>query len=410
MPLWNRPCGFEEIRTLLREGRAEIGRKAASDAIQFAEAASSIGIDRGITGFVRYNLLKRRGDSYVALPAGTFSVQDRRETDLLQELNPLLANLDRFKSKAGQTVPQGFLEYRRAIDTAVFDLLVHESGAVWMKRVLAAVGRMERYFAARDPQREPRLTRPLSGLTPRWLQEADDGTIEFRAAAALASIRATEKVGPLRANLAPIDPLAIWKWANGNGQRAWAGNNLCSRLAGLLRRRIMDAERLGCETNPLRAEFQLTVDDVSAFIHGSVDEDMVEALLFGMGLIEWKHSSMAAARGDIATAWRIPSRSAIVPRSWALLKHLFLPDELEASGGTRVVVRAEGAIVPLLCAGRIEEACSIAARRCRVSGLGLPNIPFERDGDGTRMAAALLLPVRQGDLRRYLVLEKENHV
>ena len=24
----------------------------------------------------------------------------------------------------------------------------------------------------------------------------------------------------------------------------------------------MDAERLGCETNPLRAEFQLTVEDV----------------------------------------------------------------------------------------------------------------------------------------------------
>ena len=90
-------------------------------------------------------------------------------------------------------------------------------------------------------------------------------------------------------------------------------------------------------------------------------------------------------------------------------KHLFLPDELEASGGTRVVVRAEGAIVPLLCAGRIEEACHRGAT-VQVSGLGLPNIPFERDGDGTRMAAALLLPVRQGDLRRYLVLEKENHV
>jgi len=29
-----------------------------------------LGVDRGIAGFMRYSLLKRRGDSYVALASG----------------------------------------------------------------------------------------------------------------------------------------------------------------------------------------------------------------------------------------------------------------------------------------------------------------------------------------------------
>jgi len=66
-PLWDRPVGYREVRAFIAEGRAEVGNRPAGDAIGFAEAASSLGVDRGISQFVRYLLLKRRGDSYVAL-------------------------------------------------------------------------------------------------------------------------------------------------------------------------------------------------------------------------------------------------------------------------------------------------------------------------------------------------------
>jgi len=277
-----------------------------------------------------------------------------------------------------------------------------------MKRLLAALGRIEQYFAVRDPHKEPKLNQPLAGLTPRWLQASDDGSVEFRLAAALASIGATGKVGPLRANLSPIDPQRNANWANGSGQRAWAGCDLCGRLAGVLRRRIMDAERLGCERNPLWAELTVAAEDAATLIHGPVDEDMIEALLFGMGLIDWKDASMSGIAADRTREWREAAGEAQVPRSWVLLKYLFLPGPVATAEGDDIVMRSEEAIVPLLCADRVKEACEIAIRRWRASGLRPPHIRFERDAAGTRLAAALLLPVRESTLKAYF--EEGDHV
>ena len=72
-PLWRGHIRYAELKTLLREGRATVDGRAATTALEFAEAVRSLGVDRGIDRFVRYSLLKRRGDSYVALPTGTFA-------------------------------------------------------------------------------------------------------------------------------------------------------------------------------------------------------------------------------------------------------------------------------------------------------------------------------------------------
>jgi hypothetical protein len=186
--------------------------------LQFAEAAVSLGVDRGIRGFVRYQLLKRRGDSYVALPAAHFQVRERREADLLEELNPLLTQMDGFQRRA-QSTPARFHSCRRAIDKAIYDFAV-EGGAIRLKAILASLGRMEQYFASQDPS-NPKLKRPLSGISPAWIAAADDGSLEVRIAAALASIGPTGEVGPLRANLAPVDPGRPWVWSVGRGQTAW---------------------------------------------------------------------------------------------------------------------------------------------------------------------------------------------
>ena len=57
MPVWVRPCCFEELRTLLREGRVEWGRKPADNAMEFAEAVASLGTDRGIDSFQTSDLV-----------------------------------------------------------------------------------------------------------------------------------------------------------------------------------------------------------------------------------------------------------------------------------------------------------------------------------------------------------------
>ncbi len=100
-PLWTRPAHLAEVRALFAEGRAEIGRARASDALEFAEAASCLGVDRGVTGFVRYGLLKRRGKSFIAMTAGHVSVEERRGSDVLRTIDRPLGSFDRAHRTSG---------------------------------------------------------------------------------------------------------------------------------------------------------------------------------------------------------------------------------------------------------------------------------------------------------------------
>ena len=404
MPLWDRPACFEELRALLREGRAEFGRRYATDGLQFAEAAVSLGVDRGITGFVRYQLLKRRGDSYVALPGAHFQVKERREADLIEELNPLLAQMDSFQ-RAAQAPPARFLFCRRAIDQAIYDFVAN-GGATRFKAILASLGRMEQYFASQDPS-NPKLKRPLGGISPAWIATADDGSVEVRIAAALASIGPTGKVGPLRANLTSVDPERPWTWSASRGQTAWMGNSFSRRLANVLQRRMMDAERLNCDSNPLHSALAVHPADVATFLSGEFDETAAEALLFGMTLVNWRdQEGLKGVRQAFLDRWarRVPVEHPI-PRTWALLKHLFLPFPVRAPSGEEISVRPESAIIPLLCAQRVGAACEIARRRLFSAGLRPTKAAFPDGEDGIRLAAGLLAPINNVHEISRLVLD-----
>lgn len=405
-PLWNNPTGYREIRSFLSEGRADVGRRPAANGIEFAEAASSFGVDRGVSEFVRYMLLKRRGDSYVALPTGRFPVRMRTESDLIRELNPLLMSVDGFlRGFKGEGPPARFSFARKGVDDAIYALLIH-GGATYVKYLVAAIGRLERLTAQRGGESVPKLSRPISGLSPRWIAAADDGSIEVRIAAGLASIGPTGEVGPIRANLAPVNPGKPWTWSTGRGQTSWEGNSLTTRLTSVLTRRMMDAQRLGTESNPLWGAIRLSPKDISALIEGAIDESLIEDLLFGFTWIRWGDAeAVRAVREDLR--WGKPIAERLVPRSWALLKLLFLPGEITADGET-FVIKPEPSIVPLLKANRINDACNIAGRRLSSVGLA-PITPKFPDGtDGVRIAAALLLPIRgEQEIMRLILNPRE---
>jgi len=89
----------------------------------------------------------------------------------------------------------------------------------------------------------------------------------------------------------------------------------------------------------------------------------------------------------------------ILPRAYAVLKLVTLDRPLILTrGGDRVTIRPEPAIFALLRANRVADACALALRRLRASGL-VPMIRDPRDlairVDGERMLAALLIPVRE---------------
>jgi CRISPR-associated protein Csx17 len=382
MPIWERPCRYQEFGSLLREGRVEWTGKPVNNALEFAEAAASLGTDRGISGFQRYSLIKRRGDSYLSLPAGRISVRHRAGVELLEEIDRIARSIDNFARGFKSDPPARFSSLRRQIDTATYRFTVH-GGVECLQNILLALGRLERYFAARDLQLDPKLERPLSGLSPRWLVEANDGSLEFRIAAALASIGPSEEVGPLRANLTPLDPAKPWVWAEGSGQTAWMGNSLADRMTSVLKRRLMDAGRLNCRTLPLHAAIHLLPEDAAAFAEPQVvDDGRVEDLLFAFVLIDWRDSKTDSKA--LEHSWQTSVYETPIPRDYALLKHLFDPS---------VEAKPEPAILTLLTAGRTTDACEIAKRRLFASGFSPVQVRYEKSGEGIRLAASLLIPI-----------------
>jgi CRISPR-associated protein Csx17 len=266
---------------------------------------------------------------------------------------------------------------------------------------------MEKLFAQRELTKEPKLAAPLAGLSPRWILAADDGSIEVRLAAALASLEACGKVGPLRANLAPVDPAKPWEWARKNLQSAWSGNTVEARLVGVLTRRMMDAERLNAPGNPVAARLALHPLDAVALVTGKLDAGRLEDLLFGMTWIRWDTApASVAAYREASRRWATPLRVSVMPRTYVLLKHLFLPEGVRLPGQAKMIsIRAEPSVIPLLRANRISQACAVAQRRLFGSGLNVLRAVFPDSADGTGLAAALLVPVRQSARFTQMILQ-----
>ncbi len=138
---------------------------------------------------------------------------------------------------------------------------------------------------------------------------------------------------------------------------------------------------------------------ISAFLATQTDDRKIEDLLWALNLVQ-------PAR---VPPGRLPD-SPPLPRTYALLKLLFLPKPLRI-GQTEYNIPPEPQILPLLRADRIGEACRIAVRRLHSSGLmPMPHVrsgTAARDADwqevntsdisGKRLAAALLIPISDSD-------------
>jgi CRISPR-associated protein Csx17 len=362
MPIWRRPVRYAELRALLREGRASVQGRPASNALEFAEAACSLGVDRGIEQFVRYSLLKRRGDSYVALPAGTFPIGYRTESDLIRQFQQFLDQAGlRDSAKPAE-------ELHRGVESAIYQALLI-GGRDRMQELMAALGRLLRRLITTTEWRFPRR-----GLTADvWLEACGFATPEVRIAAALSSIW-TPEVGSMVDYLSSADK-----------RYAWTGVDLPARLASVLDRRMQIARALEVDSNPLGAWCSLDPGDATLFIEGSVDDALIEDLLFAFCALGWKDSD-------------IPSVSSVeVLPVYAALKSLFLPGKIHLGPEPRRVP-AVPRILPLLAAGDLAGAANLAVSRLRIAGLRPLDVPYAGGVDSRRLAASLLIPVRSGKI------------
>jgi CRISPR-associated protein Csx17 len=405
VPVWRRLATYAEVGSFIAEGRVEIARSGdkpgrAVDSLDFVNAVASLGVDRGVDSFVRYAIVKRRGESFVALPASTLDVRHRRAADLLQELDSQLELLDRFLSRfpSEQGPPAVLAGLRRRVDDARFDAAVHGEPDA-LVRLVRALGALEMFLSKRDPSKEPRLVRPLGGLSEEWIEACGD-SVEVRVAAALASVEQTGGAGALRSYLAPLDPNDPRAYAPAARVTAWAGADFTDRLASVLQRRLLDVAKKrghvrgdGAPRNPTFGIRTASLDDVAVFMaDGLVDLGALEELMFGF---TWVRHRSPAPRP------RVRRVAPPLPRSYALLKLLFLPRGVPADRAREpnVFCPPDPAIVSLLRVGRVSDAVAIGRRQ--LSRLFAPRRVVDQSvGDaafGRRLAAALLIPVSESD-------------
>jgi CRISPR-associated protein Csx17 len=353
-------------------------------------------VDRGIDSFERYAFLARRGKSYVALPAGRIPVRFKPSLELLDELDLPITQVRRFLGEF-KNVPATLLSARQRIDEAIFDC-TQRPDLLTFSHLVRVIGRLEELLAVRDRSKRPRLDFPLSGLSPRWIAASDDGSVEVRIAAALASIRATGKVSPLRSNMTEVDPSNPRRWAEGRDQRSWFGNGFAARLAGVLTQRLLDASRTFTTTIPLEGRLPISGHDVSPFLWGECDDAKIEELLWGFSLIDWFKPGLKA----VETRWENPIAEYPLSCSWCLLKLLHVSTKVRG-----IRINMEPRIVSLLSSGRVKDACDLATRRLRISELHPFEVSYEDEINPLRLMASLLIPVRDQWQMERLVLEPE---
>ncbi|ODA32080.1 type I-G CRISPR-associated protein Cas8g1/Csx17 [Planctopirus hydrillae] len=401
LPLWTQPCTRREVTVLFSEGRAQVSRRAAKNGVDFARAVSTLGVDRGITEFSRVGFHSRNGLAYFAVPLGRFIAERNPQVDLLAE--PQLDRwLDSFRRGASSdTAPGSAGRASRVLDSAIIELC-KTSRTTNFQAVLVALGEAEEVLAKSSKWREEAFQKPVPLLSPQWLQEAHDGTPEFRLAASLAGIY-SPSIGNFRQYLEPVkvenEGSSIRKrwpvWmseSEDEGHVVWNAGSLEINLVAIMQRRMIQAIRRG-ETPgsnlpivlPLDTTFHASLDDVMAFLSNQLDDNRISSLVSGLILVDWTAVRSQNRRDEY------DSREVTSPinAAYGLLKLCHTPYQVNET-----YVRLDPTIARLLAADQLESATALAIRRLRGSSLE-PAVDeiTESTISPRRLAAALLFPL-----------------
>ncbi len=415
MPLWSEPTTLEEVLTVFGEGRAQVGRRAARTGVDFARAAVTIGVDRGIGEFQRYGFQRRNGKAYFATPLDRVEVKPNSTVDLLAQVDSWLSKLrDKARPKKDSastrrkepTAPASITRALRHIESRILDLCKNGT-AERLQNVLIALGQCERTLTNSLQWTLKMGIPPLAGsLSTDWLREADTGSQEFRLARSLASLSTLfgkDRVAFIR-HLEPLKPKKkgfCWNDQHDPDVR-WSRKNLAANLNEVLSRQLVKIAQAGAGEFPPVRSLPVSLHDVVAFIEERVDEVLMEDLLWGLVLIDYRQTDNrkeedARLRRDDGQA----SKRSLPPAIYSLMKLCFLPANLPDN----IALEPKIPIQPQIhrqaaFAANSAEASALAARRLLASG----HPPLIRQLTGSRevtirSAAALLFPINFSSVR-----------
>ncbi len=396
LPLWERPTALLALKSLLSEGRVTLGRCSVKDGLDFARAISLLAVNRGINSFQRYAFMMRSGKAYLATPLTRFRVPREPLQDLLSELDHWLW---RFQAWArGDNTPNRVKSLAQRLDNALFDLTRQRGDRYGVvQKVLIIVGEIQRY-AGTSPATQEKIP-PVPILSERWFSAARDNGIEFRIAAALTGLHGTkEQPLPMRVHLSPLDPKGrkdpVWLLEGKKHKyRTWHYGGLEKNLISVLEKRLLLMQKDGFSDKPLNGWPGVDLTSMTTFLAGETDDNRIAQLLAGL----------AHCRVPRHIEWEPVEDFCAIPAAFTLLKLVMTPDrQLRRCGLLMDHERlpVPSGLVRRLAAGRVDDAVRLAQRRLRIAGISpLPESPCGAGLSGSRLAAALLIPLTDAAIR-----------
>lgn len=398
MPLWEKPLGLRDLKYLFSEGRASLGRRTATNGLDFARAVATLGVSRGLKRFIRYGIYQRSGKSYLATPLSLLPVREEKlkGADLLSDIDYWLSKIRNLATD--ENWPVRAREIPRYIYDCIFNYL--EKGDVpSFQRLVIYLGKAEMVLSAIVSAGDARRIPPLN-LHHAWAELADDGTPEFRLAYALSCIGWTgTDLNPVRMDLQLVD---IWPEKQGGHRAYWSDKNRKTVpyvndpiwfLVSILERRCVAGKKEERDLVPIGSVSNVSLEDIQRFLEGSLDYKKIIDLFLGLILI----NDLKPMRASIRAEQQRTDKIYELPRDYILLKACHLPEPILIDG-VRVSIPYDLRIGSLLRARRLGDACSYASKKLK--GLGIvPISDFGREGiDPIRLYASLLIPI---DVREF---------
>lgn len=377
LPLWKIPASEKEIRRLFAEGRAKVGQgdegRPATTALDFSRAITCLGVDRGISEFVRFGFYVRNGLAYYATPLGRHAVATVANTRLLDEVGNWF---DRFRSKTkGNSVPARLVTARRRLETAMFEAA--STGA--LSSVLIELGATEAALSESVGYAVKSDIWPIPArLSGGWIEP--DGSPEQRLGAALS------RLPIMRERMAPIEKGKFV--ATKTCTTVFSSQPIDSNLRNLLLRLdVENSQRSKVDTGtrpkaPRLAFNTCSLSDIAEFIDGRTDDHLIE---------KWLRAFVLIGDEEFRAHWVPPPIDIVLPPTSFALLSIVLSEIVYSHDAP--IPRTPG-VVAAACAGRIDAASRKAIRRLRAVGLTMPfDSMDEHASRGKRIAAALAFPL-----------------
>jgi len=346
---------------------------------------------------------------YLTVSAGTIAVRERQEVPVLAEIDGWV---DRVRN--GRNPPATVTTLLRRLDSAEFDL-AERGGPRMLQVVLVRAAELEEAVGRATSFRSDARLRPVQGLRAQsWMPVLDDGTAEFRIAAATASQH--DDTASLRLLVRPMvmeRTRRRLEWSEAPPPVVGLGvRPIHHVLADALVRRSVEATAAsqnktpyeglggpGPDAEPIpgvqtayRWRIPAPVDDVAAFAEAEVDESRLGGLLSGLMLLDWRASVEVGH-------WFQQRHGASRPPApaWSLLAPFFYGRAVRSPTGNDIRLRPGADWPAKLRANRVESVLTAALLRLRIARLD-PAVAdtgalARGSPSGQRIAAALMVPL-----------------